>query len=89
MKECFRTVLLKPVEGMRDRWSGYVPSGKVVGTSPSCSRAMARGLEKRVLDVVNARPLAGAGCGSFCRGPLHWIHGWGLPMGSIPPEAHW
>jgi hypothetical protein len=22
VKECFRTVLLKPVEGMRDRWAG-------------------------------------------------------------------
>jgi hypothetical protein len=22
VKECFRSVLLKPVEGMRDRWSG-------------------------------------------------------------------
>jgi hypothetical protein len=22
VKECFRTVLLKPVEGMRDRWTG-------------------------------------------------------------------
>jgi hypothetical protein len=31
---------------------GCVPSGKVVGTSPSCSRAMVRGLEKRVLDGV-------------------------------------
>ena len=68
---------------------GFVPSGKVVGTSPSCSRAVARGLEKRVLDGVNARPLAGSGCGSFCRGPLHWIRGWGLPMGSIPAAAHW
>ena len=56
-------------------------------TSPSCSRAMARGLEKRVLDGVNARPWCG--CGSFCRGPLHWIRGWGLPMGSIPAVAHW
>ena len=53
-----------------------------------CFPRMARGLEKRVLDGVNARPLAGSGCGSFCRGPLHWIRGWGLPMGSIP-AAHW
>jgi hypothetical protein len=22
VKDCFRTVLLKPVEGMRDRWAG-------------------------------------------------------------------
>jgi hypothetical protein len=53
------------------------------------SRAMATGLEKRVLDGVNTRPLAGSGCGSFCRGPLHWIRGWGLSMGSIPGAAHW
>ncbi len=50
---------------------------------------MARGLEKRVLDDVNEWPLTGSGCGSFWRGPLHWIHGWGLPMGSIPTAAHW
>jgi hypothetical protein len=48
---------------------------------------MARGLEKHVLDGVNARPLAGSGCGSFCRGPLNWIRGWGLTMGSIPAAA--
>jgi hypothetical protein len=44
---------------------------------------------KRVLDGVNERPLAGSGCGSFCRGPMHWIPSWGLPMGSIPAAEHW
>ncbi len=52
-------------------------------------KGMPRGLEKHVLDGVNARPLVGSGCGSFCRGPLNWIRGWGLPMGSIPAAAHW
>jgi hypothetical protein len=49
---------------------------------------MTRGLEIRVLDVVNVRSLAGSGCESFYRGPLHWMHGWGLSMGSIPGTSH-
>jgi hypothetical protein len=46
-----------------------------------CSRAVTRGLEMCVLDVVNAWSFTGSGLGSFCRGPLHWIHGWGLAYG--------
>ncbi len=42
-----------------------------------------------VLEAVYYRSLTSSGCGSFCRGPLHWIRGWGLPMGSIPAAAHW
>ena len=36
-----------------------------------CSRAVARGFEMRALDGVSTRSLAGFGCGSLCRGPLH------------------
>jgi hypothetical protein len=54
-----------------------------------CSRTMTRGLEMFVLDDDNTRSLPGSGCGSFHRGPLNWIHGWGLSMGSIPGSAHW
>ena len=46
-----------------------------------CSRVVTRGLEMRVLDGVNARSFTGSGCGSFSRGPLHWIRGWGLAYG--------
>jgi hypothetical protein len=62
---------------------------KDVGSHSRCSRAMAGGLEMCVLDVVNVRSFPGSGCGSFYRGPLHWIHGWGLSMGSIPGVTHW
>jgi hypothetical protein len=34
----------------------------------------------RVLDGVNAQSLAGSGCGSFYRGPLHWKHAYLNPM---------
>jgi hypothetical protein len=54
-----------------------------------CSRVMTRGLEMRVLDGVNTWSLAGFGCGTFCRGPLHWIYSWGLYMGSIHGLSHW
>jgi hypothetical protein len=42
---------------------GCVPSGEVVKLERDrrCSRAMARGLEMRVLDDVNVRSLAGFG----------------------------
>ncbi len=39
-----------------------------------CSRVMTRGLEMCVLDDVKVWSLAGSGCESFSRGPLHWIH---------------
>jgi hypothetical protein len=42
-----------------------------------------------VLDGVNTRSLEGSGCESFHRGQLHWIRGWGLPMGLIPGPADW
>ncbi len=54
-----------------------------------CSRVMSRGFEIRFLDGVNVWSLVGSGCESFCRGPIHWIHGWGLSMGSIPGVTHW
>jgi hypothetical protein len=54
-----------------------------------CSHTMVGGLEIRVLDDVNTWSLVGSGCGSFWRGPLHWIHEGGLPMGSIPGTSHW
>ena len=62
--------------------------GRLLERARRCSRAMARGLEMRVLDGVNARSLAGFGwesgawvrCTGFADG--------GLPMGSIP-GAHW
>jgi hypothetical protein len=34
VKECFRAVLLKPVEGMRDRWAGRPPGLGSVNGSP-------------------------------------------------------
>ena len=46
-----------------------------------CSRPVARGLEMCALDGVITRSLAGFGCGSLCRGPLHLDHGWGLTVG--------
>ncbi len=55
----------------------------------SCGRTMTRGLEMCVLDGTNTRSVADVGCESFCRGPLHWIRGWGLPMGSVLGAAHW
>ena len=63
---------------------GVVPCGEVVGASPSMFPHNARGLEIRVLDGVNPWSIGGFGCGSFCRGQLIWIRGWGLAMGSIP-----
>ncbi len=53
-----------------------------------CSRAVTRGLDRRVLDGVNAWSLAGFGWESFA-----WVR-WtgftdgGLPMTSIPGTAH-
>ena len=32
---------------------------------------------------------AGASPLPFCGGPLHWIRGWGLLMGSVPGATHW
>ncbi len=84
---------LGPVNGspgpLRGHTSRLRSFWKGCRNEPVLFPCMTGGLEKRVLDGVNARPLAGAGCGSFCRGPLHWIRGWGLPMGSIPVAAHW
>ena len=54
-----------------------------------CTREMTRGLETRVLEDAIVRSIAGSGCESFCRGPLHWICGWGLSMGTVPGSAHW
>ena len=45
---------------------------------------MARGLEMRVLDGVNARSLVGFWVGILCMGPMHWIRGWGLVYGIYP-----
>ncbi len=54
-----------------------------------CSRAVTRGLVRRVLDDVNVWSLAGFGWESFA-----WVRYTGftdgvLPMGSIPGTAHW
>ena len=52
-----------------------------------CSRTMSRGLEILVLDTVNTRSLRWFWVESFLillQGPLYWIRGWGLSMGSIP-----
>jgi hypothetical protein len=54
-----------------------------------CSRAVTRGLDRRVLDGVNVWSLAGFGWESF-----EWVRFTGftdgvLPMGSIPGTAHW
>ena len=48
-----------------------------------CFRVVTRGLEMRVLDDVNVWSFAGSGCGSFSRGPLDWIRGWGLAYGIV------
>ena len=54
-----------------------------------CARTMTRGLEIRVHEEANVWSIIGSGCESFCRGPRHWIRGWGLSMGSVPGTAHW
>ncbi len=41
-----------------------------------CSRAVARGIEIRVLDGVSTRSFAGFGCESLCRDPLHLDSRW-------------
>ncbi len=45
---------------------------------------MARGLDIRVLDDINAWSLAGFWVGILCMGPIHWIRGWGLAYGIYP-----
>jgi hypothetical protein len=54
-----------------------------------CSRVMTGGLEMCVLDGVNEWSITGSGCGSFCMGPLYWIHELGLFLGPIPGAVHW
>ncbi len=61
----------------------------LLGSWHGRARAMTRGLEIRVLEGANVWSIAGSGCESFDRGPLHWILGWGLSMGSVPGAAHW
>ena len=39
-----------------------------------------------VLEGSNTRSISGSGCESFCRGPLHWVRGWGLTMGCVPGD---
>ena len=52
-----------------------------------CSRAMARGLDMRVLDGVNALSFAGFGWESFAWVRCTGFADGGLPMGSIPGSA--
>ena len=54
-----------------------------------CSRAVTRGLDRRVLDGVNAWSLAGFGWESFAWVRCTGFTDGGLPMGSIPGVAHW
>jgi hypothetical protein len=54
-----------------------------------CSRAVTRGLDRRVLDGVNAWSLAGFGWESFAWVRCTGFTDGGLPMGSIPGAAHW
>ncbi len=54
-----------------------------------CSRDVARGFEMCDLDGVSTRSLAGFGCESLCRGPLHLDSRWGIPRESILGLAHW
>ena len=62
----------------------------LVGTHHGCcSRAVTRGLDRLVLDDVNVWSLAGFGWESLCRGPIHWIHGWGIAYGIYPGVTHW
>jgi hypothetical protein len=46
--------------------------------------AVTRGLEIRVPDGAGARSLPGFGWESFEWVRYTWVHGWGLPMESIP-----
>ncbi len=48
-----------------------------------CSRAVTRGLDRRVLDGVNALSLAGSGYGSFAAVRCTGFMNGGLPMGSM------
>jgi hypothetical protein len=65
-------------------------SHTLVGTYHGCcSRAVTRGLDRRVLDGVNVWSLVGIGWESFA-----WVRCTGftdgdLTMGSIPGVAHW
>ncbi len=63
--------------------------GRVLERARRCSRAMARGLEMRVLDDVNARSLAGFGWESCAWVRCTGFADGGLPMGSIPGTVHW
>ena len=49
-----------------------------------CSRAVTRGLDRRVLDDVNTRSLTGSGYGSFAVVRCIGFMDGGLPMGSMP-----
>ncbi len=72
-------VLLNPVLGWGTRSWDDVSHFLGGSRHGRCSRAMTGGLEMCVLDDVNVKSFTGSGCGSFYRGPLHWIRGWGLP----------
>jgi hypothetical protein len=62
----------------------------LVGTHHGCcSRAVTRGLDRRVLDGVNVWSFAGFGWESFAWVRHTGFTDGGLPMGSIPGAAHW
>ena len=62
--------------------------GSLLERARRCSRAMARGLDMRVLDGVNALSFVGFGWESFVWVRCTGFADGGLPMGSIP-GAHW
>jgi hypothetical protein len=85
----FLIVLLDLVLGVGNRilWWCRSHSGFGRTTLGRCSREVTRGL----WDVCSWWCQHAFACGFWvwilCRGQSHWIHGWGLPMGSIPEVA--
>ena len=91
------------MEGRRGRWAGQSPDWGRWVDSPDplrghttglrwarhgrSARVMARGFEMRVPDGAGVRSLAGFGWESFTWVPCTWVHGWGLPMESIPGKG--
>ncbi len=63
--------------------------GRLLEHARRCSRVMARGLEMRVLDGVNARSLVSLGWEFFAWVRCTGFANGGLPMGSILGSAHW
>ena len=61
--------------------------GSLLERARHCSRTMTRGLDMRVLDVVNTLSFAGFGWETFAWVRCTGFADGGLPMGSIPDRA--